>query len=404
MNHVIPARAWFTQKRARRPWLIGVALGCAFAVHQPAAQDTPKRGLTGVPALARAYDAILDGHFESVPRLLDDTCGPAPPEACQLLDAVGAWWPIQLDPWNTAYDAAFQSKVETAIAAANAWTVREPMRAEAWFYLGAAYGARVQWLSLRGQRLSAARDGKRIKQALERAVALDPGMADAYFGLGLYHYYADVAPRILKMLRWVLLLPGGDRHLGMEEMLRARRAGQLVRSEVEYQLYVIYLWYEKQPARALELLADLRARHPHNPHFVQAIAEIQDFYVDDTAASLRTWQALLDAARRGQVAKPQLAEVTARLGIASQLDQLSKGEAGLEHLHAVIASQPTAPFDAVARAQLQLGETLEHLGRRDEAAAAYRAAISAAGRNDPIRIAPRARAALRAIERSAQSK
>ena len=39
VNHVTPASAWFTQERARRPWLIGVALGCAFAVHQPAAQD-----------------------------------------------------------------------------------------------------------------------------------------------------------------------------------------------------------------------------------------------------------------------------------------------------------------------------------------------------------------------------
>ena len=50
-------------------------------------------------------------------------------------------------------------------------------RAEAWFYLGAAYGARVQWRVLREQRLAAARDGKRIKESLERALGARSGDA-----------------------------------------------------------------------------------------------------------------------------------------------------------------------------------------------------------------------------------
>lgn len=363
------------------------------------AQPPPARGLTAVPELARAYHAILDARFADLPSLLARTCGPAPKEACQLLEAVSLWWQIQLDPFNTSRDEAFQSRVEAAIAAAEAWTVREPQRAEAWFYLGGAYGARVQWRVLRGARFAAARDGKRIKDALERAVALDPAMADAYFGIGLYHYYAAVAPAAARMLRWLLLLPGGDRAMGLEEVDRARRGGLLVRGEADYQLQVLYVWYEKQPVRALELLTGLIDRHPRNPHFRQAAAEIQDFYIDDTVASLRTWQGLLDAARRRDVAEPGLAETSARLGIASQLDQLSQGEAALDHLRAVVAARPPAPFGAVARAHVQLGETLDHLGRRAEAAAAYRAAIAAAGASDPLGITPRARAALRAIDR-----
>jgi hypothetical protein len=98
--------------------------------------------------------------------------------------------------------------------------------------------------------------------------ALDPGLTDAYFAIGLYHYYANVAPRALKIQRWLLLLPGGDRvEGGLAEMLRARATGQLVRSEADYQLHLIYLWYEKEPERALELIRELRARHPRNPHF-----------------------------------------------------------------------------------------------------------------------------------------
>jgi tetratricopeptide (TPR) repeat protein len=360
-----------------------------------AAQDTPPiRGLTAAAEIGRAYDAIFDARFREVPALLAKTCGPAPKEACQLLEAVSLWWQIQLDPYTRTRDAAFESRIEAAIAALEAWTVREPARAEAWFYLGGAYGARVQLRVLRGAQLAAARDGGRIKEALERAVALDPALADAYFGIGLYHYYAAVAPAAARMLRWLLLLPGGDRVRGLAEMRTARDAGLLVRDEADYQLHIIDVWYEKQYSRALEYLAGLTERHPRNPHFRQATAEIQDFYIDDTAASLRTWQALLDAARRREVEEPAMAEVSARLGVASQLDQLSRSEAALEHLRAVIASRPAAPFGAVARAQLQLGDALEHLGRRAESSAAYRAAITAAGSDDPLRIATRARAAL----------
>jgi tetratricopeptide (TPR) repeat protein len=361
------------------------------------AQAPPIRGLTAAPALAKAYDTILDARFDAVPSLLAEACPPAPREACLVLEAVAIWWRIQLDPFNTTYDTVFTTRIEAAIAAVSAWTEREPSRAEAWLYLGGAYGARAQWRALRGERLAAARDGKRIKLALEQALALDPTMADACFGLGLYHYYADVAPTVLKMLRWLLLLPGGDRALGLDEMLRARQGGQLFRSEADYQLHMVYLWYEKQFGRAVDLLRELEARHPHNPHFPQTIAEIQDYYVDDSEASLHTWEALLEAARRGRVAYATMAETSARLGIAAQLDQLSRRETAVDMLRGVIASRPDAPVGALARAHYQLGVTLEHLGRRSEAASEYRAAIDAAGASDPIRIGARARTALQQV-------
>ncbi len=312
------------------------------------------QGLTGETQLLRAYDAIFDARFEEGPELLRRTCPPAPAEACQLLAAVAVWWEIQLDPASTARDAQFQPKVEAAIAATEGWTRREPQRAEAWFYLGGAYGARAQWKVLRGQRISAARDGKRIKESLERALALDPRLQEAYFGIGLYHYYAEVAPTAAKMLRWLLLLPGGDRSQGMQEMLRARERGTLLRDEADYQLHVIYLWYEKAPQRALDLLTQLRNRHPRNPLFPQLIAQVQDVYFHDLAGSLRTWRSLLDGARAHRVAYPELAEIRARLGMATTLDRLHETDAAIEQLRAVIAARPLAPYGAYAQAQRDL--------------------------------------------------
>jgi tetratricopeptide (TPR) repeat protein len=362
----------------------------------PTVAQSAKVGLTGGAQLARAYDAIMDAQFAEIPSRLSETCPPAPRDVCQLLAVVATWWQIQLDPHNRSRDETFQKQADLVIDLMEQWTKREPTRAEAWFYLGGSIGARAQWRVLRGQTLAAARDGKRIKNALERALALDPAIQDAYFGIGLYHYYAAVAPTAARMLRWLLLLPGGNREQGLEEMLRARSGGQLLRSEADYQLHLVYLWYEKRTPRALELLSELAARHPHNPHFSQQIAEIEDRYEERHAASLRTWQALLERAGAGQVADPEMALARAQLGVALELYHLGQFDAAIPHLRAVIESRPRGPVGAEALAQLQLGYVYDRLARRDQAITAYRAALAANPSGDPLKLESKARAGLRA--------
>jgi hypothetical protein len=370
-----------------------LALAVLFAAGSALAQ--PLRGVTAAAQLGRVYDTIFDARFEQVPAEIAKACPPAPLEICRVLDAVSIWWQIQLDPHDQSRDRAFMHAVNTAIDSGEAWVAREPERAEAWFYLGGAYGARVQFRVLRGEELAAARDGKRIKDSLERALELDPDLHDAWFGIGLYHYYADVAPAAAKVLRWLLFLPGGDRVKGLEEMLLARDRGELLRSEADYQLHILYLWYEQNPQRALELLEALQLRHAENPHFPQLIAEVQDVYQHDLTASLRSWQALLDSARKHKVSLPEMAEARAHLGIALQLDRLFETDVAIEHLRAVIAARPSAPFGAVAQAQLQLGQALDRMGLRDEAVIAYRAAMAGSGAHDPLQVADRAKAGIK---------
>ncbi len=194
------------------------------------------------------YDTILAARFDRVEAQLKQACPPAPAEACAALGVVSLWWQILMEPESRRLDNQFNDRAQAAVAASDAWTKREPRRAEAWFYLAGAYAPLVQWRVLRGERLAAARDAKRIKDALERALQLDPGLDDAHFGIGAYHYYADVAPAAAKVLRWLLLLPGGDRVRGLQEMLQARQRGVLLGGEADYQLHVIYLWYEQQAA------------------------------------------------------------------------------------------------------------------------------------------------------------
>ena len=278
----------------------------------PARSDA---ALTEATSLAAVYDSILDARFDRVDAQLKQTCPPAPLEACASLAVVSLWWQILLTPENRLLDASFTDRASAAIAANEAWTRREPTRGEAWFYLAGSYGPLVQWRVLRGERIAAARDGKKIKDALERALQLDPSLDDAYFGIGLYHYYADVAPAAAKILRWLLFLPGGDRVKGLQEMLQARQRGALLKGEADYQLHFIYVWYERNTPRALELLQSLDARYPTNPLFLRRIAEVQDQYLHDRDASTKTWRALIERARDGRVYDAPQTEARARAAL-----------------------------------------------------------------------------------------
>ncbi len=302
---------------------------------------------------------------------------------------------MQLDPDSTALDGEFSAKVDAAIAAAEAWTMREPRRAEAWFYLGGALGARVQWRVLRVERLAAARDGKRIKAALERALALDPALQDARFGIGLYKYYADVAPAAAKLLRFLLLLPGGDRVDGLRDMIAARDHGALIRGEADYQLHWVYFWYEEQPEQGLTLLRSLHERYPGNPLFLERLGEVQVEYFHDPTASLDAWQELVAGAARRAVHEPQLALARGRLGAAEQLDALAETDRAIDLLNALVADRPAAPRGVLAQAFGLLGRAFDRMGRRSDAITAYQAALAAPPPRDDGRTADAARAGLR---------
>lgn len=310
-------------------------------------------GITAAPVVAKAYDLILDADFDRLVAELPAICatGPAPPVACLGLEALSLWWQIQLDPESRALDPAFLAKANEAIAEAERMTRAEPNRAEAWFYLGAAYGVRAQWRVHRVERLAAARDGKRIKESLERALALDPAMHDAEFGIGMYRYYADVAPAVLRFLRWLLLLPGGNRVAGLQQLERAATQGQLVSGEAQFQIHVLYLWYEDKFREALELIQGLQRRYPRNPLFLQIEAEILDVYFHNPAASLAASERLLALARAGQVHRPVPAGIVARLNLARQLRALGRTAAAVTELDAIIAAKPAAPAGALARAE-----------------------------------------------------
>ena len=213
-------------------------------------------------------------------------------------------------------------------------------------------------------------------------------------GWACIRYYADVAPSVLKVLRWFLGLPGGDRVQGLAQLRRASESGVLLKAEAAYQLHLVDLWYENRIGEAIEMLSDLHARYPHNPIFLLNAAQAHEVYRSDRAAALAIYMELVDGARGGSLREPLLAEMWGHLGAAVQLTALAEPDRAADEARAVIARRPSAPYGAVAQAQLELGRARDALGSRDEAVAAYRAALGAVPAGDPRGVGRAARQGL----------
>ena len=260
------------------------------------------------------------------------------------------------------------------------------MRAEAWFYLGASYGARAQWRSLRGEQVAAARDGKRIKESLERAARARPGdcttRATASASTSTTPTWRR---RWLKLLRWLLLLPGGDRPAGLRRWKRRARGRRLVRSEADYQLHLVYLWYERDPERALVLVRELRATPPAQPRTFSRWKP-----TSTTCTARIRWPACRSGAawptprEADRVAHPDAAAARARLGMAVQLDRLGDTDLAIDQLRTLLASSAAAPVGIEAERAWRWAAELDRMGARTEAVAQYKAGLAAVPSGDPF--------------------
>jgi predicted Zn-dependent protease len=127
--------------------------------------------------------------------------------------------------------------------------------------------------------------------------------------------------------------------------------GHLVSGEAQYQIHILYLWYEEKWREALAIVRNLQNRYPRNPLLRQIEAEILDVYMHDAAASLKASEELLAMATAGSVNRPDLAATVARLNIAKQLIALKQPQRAADILDRVIADQPLAPHGAIERAR-----------------------------------------------------
>jgi tetratricopeptide (TPR) repeat protein len=230
-----------------------------------------------IPAiLNKIYSFDLDGAADAAKRMQQER---SKDPLGYLLEAEALWWRIWCTSAEFKYgmtDArrhpkreADQHYLQLAATASSMATaqLQQGESAEMQFYAGMADATAARLYGLRGESRNAARFGVRGREHLLRAKALDPSLADADLGLGLYNYYVDTLSAIAKILRFFMGIPGGTKQEGVRLLQHAIADGVLTSSVARFYLAMDLHRYDQQYERALGVISPLVEQYPSNPLF-----------------------------------------------------------------------------------------------------------------------------------------
>jgi tetratricopeptide (TPR) repeat protein len=303
------------------------------------------------------------------------------------LQAMLPWWAIQLEPDDPAQDDRVFDGMERVIDLSERRLKKNPADLDALFFKSGAHALRGRLHADRRHWLKAARDGQQSLTALKEVVKRDPDNHDLYFGLGLFHYLADVVPKQHKILRpFARLFPRGDKDRGITELERAMTKGQFVATEAAYSLLQVHYVFEKDYQASLRYALWLRARHPDNSIFHVYEGRIYE-RLGRFREAARVFQDVRTRHAKGQSGYTDaMAEQALYLLARVEMWQGHHNEAlaYIEQLERLTATRP-AVTEYKALGRLRKGMALDAMGRRQDAVRCYRDVLSMKGGDSGIR-------------------
>jgi tetratricopeptide (TPR) repeat protein len=165
----------------------------------------------------------------------------------------------------------FRADFPHILRAAEALDSAQPGDAEVKLLLGLAHGTRAAIESERHHYLEAVRALRAAHRGFQDALALDPQLADAYYGLGLYNYAIANLPALLRPLV-ATVLPRADAVRGIRELQLVAERGTYLKMTARMALLRIYVGQERRYAEAYAVGRELLGRYPGNPDLYFATA------------------------------------------------------------------------------------------------------------------------------------
>jgi len=203
-----------------------------------------------------------------------------------LLEAESLWWGIWCSSADYRYgmtmarhrekqaaDQPYLNLATKASVLADA-QLKQHETGEMHLYAAMADSLLARLYSLRWENRATARAGVRAREHYERALALDPSLADAYLGLGLYNYYVDTLSTMARVLRFMMGIPGGSKEEGIRQLHLAMLYGQLTPVVARFYLAINLHNYDQRYEEALQVLRPLVEEYPQNPLFQLAIGNL----------------------------------------------------------------------------------------------------------------------------------
>lgn len=349
-----------------------------LAAPRPAAAEASRSPIldAAVAGIEHIYEMDFDAaraSFESIRRL-------DPEHPFSYYGTAAATW-VRYTYGTQRNDASlergFEEQAELAVRKSQEWVKKHPMDPYGLLSLGGSYGLRSRHSVMKGRWLKALADGRKAIKYTRLANKRDPELYDAYLGIGMWEYYADVFPRFVKVLGKFLL--GGDRLKGLEHLQLAAEKGRMV--GIAAQLILIEIRIDdrfglRDPAKALALISALRGRFPRSPIFHQ-IEQIVRYENGDTDGA---WKLTEEYMRRIDSRVPQYSEEERpRMNVVFGTIRFSRGDAAGARDSFAKAAAEAGPKGKPNRwalwGMMRQGEAEDALGRREEAKKLYRGVL-----------------------------
>jgi tetratricopeptide (TPR) repeat protein len=203
-----------------------------------------------------------------------------------VLEAEAEWWKTfcasseikygMVDAWKRGKnpeDEAYLALSDKVIKLAQA-QIAKSETAEMHLYAGAGYALKARLLGLRGEHRAVAHAGVSARTEFLRALELDPDMADATAGLGLYNYYVDSLSSIVKMLSIFMGIPGGNKLDGIRQMQIGMDRGVLLAVDTRFYLAKNLRKYDQEYEQAVTVGQPLVERYPNNPIYLLLLGNL----------------------------------------------------------------------------------------------------------------------------------
>jgi hypothetical protein len=250
---------------------------------------TPARagGITLSPEATHALDQIYSGDPDAAITTARSIESDQPQSPLGfLLEAEADWWKIycadceikwgMLDAWKhpkAREDEAYFALADKAISLAREQLAKSDT-AEMHLYAGLGLALKARLYGLRDEKRPTAHAGVAARAEFIRALQLDPDMADATAGLGLYNYYIDTLSAIAKMLRFFMGIPGGNKEEGIRQMQAGIDHGAMLAVDSRFYLAKNLRTYDRRYQDALTTAEPLVTRYPHNPIFLLLVGNL----------------------------------------------------------------------------------------------------------------------------------
>ena len=195
------------------------------------------------------------------------------------LEAEAVWWnrycgALELkygiiDAWKRSKDPdddAYFKLTDHVVKLAQAQLAKSDT-SEMHVYAGMGWALKARLYGLRGENRNVAHAGVNARTEMLRALELDPQMADATGGLGLYNYYVATLSPIVKFIRFFMGIPGGDKEAGLRQMSTGMKEGVLLRVDVRFIFAKSLRLYDQKYGEALKIALPLVEQYPNNAIF-----------------------------------------------------------------------------------------------------------------------------------------